>query len=400
MEASWKTEENKNMGLFEKLFPNKTAQTKDAAVLFQTLNGYTPVFKSWNGAIYESLLVRAAIDALARNTAKLRPEISGSARPTLRTTLTKKPNPYQTWSQFLYQCRTICEADTTLCIVPVFNIYGDITGIYPVTPAGCEVVESSGQIYLKYTFRNGDVAAVELNKCAVLTRFQYDNDFFGGGNAPLNETMDLISIQNQGIKEGVKSAASFRFMAQSSNFMDPEDLRKEQTRFSKSLKEKGGFLLFPNTYKDVKQIESKPFIIDTKQQELIETNVYNYFGVNTEVLQNKAHGDEWSAFYEGAIEPFSIQLSETITNMIFSEKEQAYGAQIMFTANRLQYMNNSDKLQVSAQMADRGIMNRDEVREIWNLPPLPDGEGQTYTIRGEYHDAAEQLNTGEGINNE
>lgn len=383
------------MGLFEKIFPNKTAELKEATVLFQTLNGYTPVFKSWNGAIYESLLVRAAIDALARHTSKLKPEISGSARPTLQTKLRKNPNPYQTWSQFLYQCRTICEVDTTLCIVPIFDQYGEIVGMYPVTPAGCEVVESNGTIYLKYLFRNGKNAAVELSKCAILTRFQYNNDFFGGGNEPLNETMDLISIQNQGIKEGVKSAAAFRFMAQSSNFMNPSDLRKEQKRFSKSLKEKGGFLLFPNTYKDVKQIESKPFVVDAKQQELIETNVNNYFGVNKEILQNKAVGDSWSAFYEGAIEPFSIQLSECVQNMLFTEKEQAFGAEIMFTSNRLQYMSNADKLKVSSQMADRGIMNRDEVRDIWNLPPLPNGEGQAYTIRGEYHDAAEQLGTDE-----
>ena len=24
-------------------------------------------------------------------------------------------------------------------------------------------------------------------------------------------------------------------------------------------------------------------------------------------------------------------------------------------------------------------------RQIWNLPPLPDGQGQAYTIRGEYY---------------
>lgn len=379
------------MGLFEKIFPNKTAELKEAAVLFQTLNGYTPVFKSWNGAIYESLLVRAAIDALARHTAKLKPEISGSARPTLQTKLKRKPNPYQTWSQFLYQCRTICEVDTTLCIIPIFDIYGEITGMYPVTPAGCEIVEAGGQIYLKYQFRNGKAAAVEFEKCAIVTRFQYNNDFFGGGNSPLDETMDLITIQNQGIKEGVKSAATFRFMAQMGNFTKAEDLRKEQKRFSKNMKEKGGFLLFPSTYSNIKQIESKPFVVDAKQQEMIETNVNNYFGVNKEILQNKAVGDSWSAFYEGGIEPFSIQLSECITSMLFTEKEQAFGAEVMFTSNRLQYMSNSDKLRVSSQMADRGIMNRDEVRDIWNLPPLPDGEGQVYTIRGEYHNAADQL---------
>ena len=57
----------------------------------------------------------------------------------------------------------------------------------------------------------------------------------------------------------------------------------------------------------------------------------------------------------------------------------------MATANRLQYMSNTEKLNVSQGMADRGIMNRDEIREIWNLDPLPNGMGRAYTIRGEYY---------------
>ena len=70
---------------------------------------------------------------------------------------------------------------------------------------------------------------------------------------------------------------------------------------------------------------------------------------------------------------------------MFTDNEIARGTMIMLTANRLQYMSTSEKLNVSSQMADRGIMNRDEIREIWNLPPLPDGQGQAYTIRGEYY---------------
>lgn len=119
--------------------------------------------------------------------------------------------------------------------------------------------------------------------------------------------------------------------------------------------------------------------------ESIRKNVFDYFGVNEEVLQNRAFGDAWSAFYEGAIEPFAVQFSDVLTRMLFTERERAAGALVMATANRLQYMSNTDKLSVSSQMADRGIMNRDEIREIWNLPPLPNGEGQAYTIRGEYY---------------
>ena len=115
-------------------------------------------------------------------------------------------------------------------------------------------------------------------------------------------------------------------------------------------------------------------MVDAEQKKIIQQNVFNYFGVNEDILQNKAYGDSWSAFYEGVSEAFAIQFSEVANKMLFTDRERAAGSLVMATANRLQYMSNKDKLNVSAQMADRGIMNRDEIREIWNLPPLPNGQ--------------------------
>ena len=57
-------------------------------------------------------------------------------------------------------------------------------------------------------------------------------------------------------------------------------------------------------------------------------------------------------------------------------------------------LSNSEKLNVSSQMLDRGIMSINDVREIWNLPPIPDGNGKEYVIRGEYMNADEKVNTG------
>jgi len=53
-------------------------------------------------------------------------------------------------------------------------------------------------------------------------------------------------------------------------------------------------------------------------------------------------------------------------------------------------MTNADKLNVSAQMADRGLMTRNEIREIWNLPPLPEPLGSQLPIRGEYYNANDE----------
>lgn len=373
------------MGLFDKIFkrPSRPAVSDG---FFETLSAYTPIFTSWGGKIYESELVRAAIHARATHASKLSVTVQGSAKPKLQTKMRTGPNEWQTWGQFLYRLSTILDVQNTAFIVPVQDYYGEASGIYPILPSLCTIVDVDGEPWLRYQFQNGEYAAIEMRYCGMLTKFQYKNDFFGENNAALAPTMELINIQNQGIAEGVRSAATFRFMARVNNFTKSDDLAKERQRFTRdNLQGDGGVLLFPNTYSDIQQIKSSPFVVDAEQMNAIKENVYNYFGVNGEVLQNKAYGDAWSAFYEGAIEPFAIQFSDVATKMLFTERERASGSFVMATANRLQYMSNTEKLNVSAQMADRGIMNRDEIREIWNLSPLPNGQGQAYTIRGEYY---------------
>lgn len=388
------------MGLFDKLFrPQREKQRADE--YFKTLTAYRPVFHDWRGELYESALVRAAIDARARHISKLKVETVGTAKPELQRLLKLGPNQFQTWGQFLYRVSTILDVNSTAFIVPIVDKDLKVTGYFPVLPERVEIIEFNGEPWLKYKFTHGQEAAIEMKYCAVLNRFQYRSDFFGTGNRALDETMDLISIQNQGIKEGAKNSATYRFMAKTTNFTTPDDLREERKRFSErnlsAEADGGGVLLFPNTYTDIKQLAGDTYSPDPKQMELIQTNVFDYFGVNEDVLQNKAYGDAWSAFYEGAIEVFAIQFSDAMTKAIFTENERSRGSELVLTANRLQYLSNADKLNVTAQLTDRGIFSINEAREVFNLPPVEGGDVRT--IRGEYKNA-EEINGGNDDGNE
>ena len=75
-----------------------------------------------------------------------------------------------------------------------------------------------------------------------------------------------------------------------------------------------------------------------------------------------------------------------MTRMLFSDRQMAFAAGIYFTSNRIQYMNNSDKLSVSRDLVDRAILSINEARDIWQLPPIPGGD--RHILRGEYYDAA------------
>lgn len=383
------------MGLFDRLFGNSPKiKEKDYEGTFKMLNGYTPRFTSHQGGIYESQLVRAVINARATHVSKLKVEMLGTARPRLRSKMKHAPNQFQTWSQFMYRLSSILDVYNTAFIVPVYDDFGEPSGIFCPIPKKCEIIQVKDVPYLRYAFGWGEHAAIELDYCGILTKFQLKNDFFGEDNHALDPTVDLISIQNQGIQEGVKSAATYRFMAQVNNFSKAEDLAKERQRFTEENLGReakgGGLLLFPNTYKDIKQIDVKPWVVDAEQMKIIKENVFDYFGVNEEILMNKAYGDAWTAFYEGAVEPFAIQFSEVVTKMLYTLREQTEGNKVMATANRLQYLSNSEKLNVSTQLLDRGIITLNDAREIWNLPDLGEA-GDVRIIRGEYYDADNKL---------
>lgn len=378
------------MGLLQRLF-GKQPEPIRVDGIYRLLDGYVPHFRTWGGQIYESELVRAAIDAKARHFSKLAVTIQGSAKPHLQSLLKRAPNEFQTWGQFLYRLSTILDVKNTAFIVPVLGEYGETTGIFPICPDEWELVTVNDEPWIRFKFAHAETLAIELKQVGIMTRFQYKNDLFGESNRALDDTMDLISIQRQGIKESAKNAATYRLMARVSNFTKADDLAKERQRFDKENFQNGGggILLMPNTYTDIKQLQQQSYAVDADQLKTIKESVFDYFGINEEVIQSAAYGDKFAAYYESKIEPDAIQLSDVLTRMLFTAREQAQGSGIFFTANRLQYMTNADKLNVSANMLDRGIMSINEIREIWQLPPV-DG-GDIRIIRGEYYDANTKL---------
>lgn len=373
---------------FEKIFGKRQTEAQAAHEVFRMLTGYQPAFHTWSGSVYESELIRAALDAHGRHAAKLEPRIDGTAKPNLRSRLRIAPNDWQTWPQFLYRTAAVLYARNTAFIVPVLGEYGETNGIITVVPNTWDLVNYRGEPYIRFHFDDGKKRSIELRQVGILTRYQYRSELFGEDNDALKATLDLIKIQRQGIEESIKNSATFRFMATSANFSKDSDLANERQRFDNAnfAKGGGGVLLWPNTYKDVKQITPHTYTVDAEQQKVIKGNVYDYFGVNEDVIQNKAYGDAWLAFYEGAVEWLSINLSETLSKMLFTERERQYGNRVFFTSNRLQYMSNADKLAAISQLADRGLMTRNELREILNLAPLPEPLGDQIPARGEYYD--------------
>lgn len=371
------------MGAFDKLFRRPKVE-KQVNGFFSLLDGYTPIFSTYDGGVYEMELTRSCIHTFANHCSKLQPKVSGPDKRGLQALLDGRPNPFMTSAQFVYKVATIYEAKNTCFIVPVLDAFDKLVGFYPVNPAQTEIIDVGGEPWLRFRFNTGEYAAMELARCGVVSKYLYKSDITGENNEALRPTLQLLNVQNQGIAEGIKNSASFRFMATAANFSKGTDLAKERMRWTEENlgTGNGGLALFPNTYTNVQQIQSTAKIVDPEQMELIQTRVLNYFGSNEAVLQNKTVGDEWSAYYEGKVEPFAIQLSQAMTCMAVANNALTRKNAIVWSANRLQYMTNADKLNMSSQMFDRGVLSLNDIMDIWNLPHVEGGDKRY--IRKEY----------------
>lgn len=375
------------MGLFEKIF-KRPASEREVQTYFKTLTAYQPVFTSFEGGVYEMALTRAAIHAFATHCSKLKPEVVGTAASGLKNILMYKPNPYQDTAKFLYRLATIFSVHNTAFIAPLYaDDMETLTGYYPLLPTQTDIIDVNGTPYLRYTFSSGQRAAIELSRAGILNQFQYRSDFFGEGNRALDVTLQLINAQNQAIINGAKNSATVRFMGRIAQNLKAADIDEERRRFTRdnlSSDNNGGIVLSDAKYADLKQIESKPFLISAPQMQAIKDNVFDYFGTNDKILHNDYTPDQWAAYYEGKIEPWALQLGLVMTNMTFSDRQLGFKNQIYFSSNRLQYASDATKLSVVTQLFDRGMMTQNQGLEIFNLPPSTDPNADKFYIRKEY----------------
>lgn len=352
---------------------------------FKLMNAYIPSYATFEGGLYEMELTRAAIHSFATHVSKLKPEVRGSGNKKLERLLQYRPNPLMDTKKYLYRLATVYAVDNTAFIAPLEDRGGNVIGFYPLATSKCRIIKVDGVPYLQYEWGDGRRSAVELERAGILTQMQYDSELFGSSNACMLPTMQLLAAQNQGIIEGVKNGASIRFLAKLAQSLKPKDLTEERERFTKenlSADNNNGVLVFDQKYEDIKQIQSTPYSVPDAQARMIRENVYDYFGTNEKILRNEYSSNEWNAYYEGKIEPVAIELSLVHTHMAFTDHEIAFGNEIIFTSNRLQYLTNAEKLNTVTQLFDRGFLTHNQGLEIFNLPPIEGGD-KCY-IRKEY----------------
>lgn len=374
------------MGLLDR-FRNKepTQQTR-----FQLVTERGNGFYAWNGKIYQSDIVRAAmrpkVKAIGKLVAKhVRQTIQkdGSRKlevnpePYIRFLL-EEPNPYMTGQKLQEKLASQLVLNNNAFALIIRDEFGYPTEIYPIPALSAEAIyDKQYTLYLKFLFANGKSYTFPYADIIHLRQDFNNNDIFGDSIAPaLAPLMEIVTTTDQGIVKAIKNSSIIRWLLKFTASMRPEDLKKQATDFAAnflSIESSSTGVAATDAKADAQQIKPDDYVPNAAQMDRTTQRIYSLFNTNKKIVQSEYDENGWNAYYEAEVEPMVIELSNEYTRKLFTRRERGFGNRIIFEAANLATASMQTKLNL-AQMVDRGALTPNEWREVFNLAPVDGGD--------------------------
>ncbi len=370
-------------GLFQSLF-GKRPNPGTNYPAYRLLSSWDSSFTPFSGRAWDISTVRSAVDAFARNAAKVLPRHirdTGETRVApggnIDSILQIRPNPYMTAFAFYYRVAAQFAVYNNAFIIPFFD-NGKLTSLYPINASRIELVEREGLMLARLTFATGSVYTIPYDEIIHLRRHYLDNDIFGDDNRPLNPTLETASSFNQSMSKFAKLVAVIRGVLELSTATKNEDLKSRRDDFIRDnlkMENNGAGVIVTDNRAKYTPITEKVTPLPTGQLDFVTKSIYDYFGVNDAIVQNTATPEEMDAFYTGALSPFYMQLSQGLTNALFTERERAFGSKILCELDRIQFANLEQRTEAATFLTNIGALELDEVRAIFGYAPIGGKEG-------------------------
>jgi HK97 family phage portal protein len=382
----------------ERLFKfNKSPTNTERA---EIMNGSPAIFTPFSGDAYESDIYRAAVDAIARNAAKLKPThvitIAGQRKDgdsQFNRILQVRPNPYMTAYDMIYKLVTHYYLYNNAFAYLQKDDKGYLTGIYPLRPLNMEyITDPTGELYCKFYFMGGKEFTLLYTEVFTIRRHFNSNDLLGDTNTAILATLDLAHTQNEGLQSSIKANATIRGILKYNQVLSPDKLKQEKEAFINdylTVSNSGGIAAIDSKAEYI-PLELKPVAIDDKQLQAVKQKIYDYLGISVNIVNSTYNEDEWAAFYESVIEPLAVQFSLELTDKLFTAREQAFGNSILLEANRLQFASNTTKTSILKELMPLGLFTINQALEILNLPAVEDGDRRIQTLNVASTDIVDQ----------
>lgn len=376
------------MGVLDRFKKNRSVSVSKYEMITERGEG----FYSWNGNLYKSDIVRAAIRPKARAIGKIigkhiREAIKADGTTDLKINpdvyirfLLEEPNPYMTGQMLQEKLAVQLELNNNAFAYIKRDENGYATEIYPITTMSCEAIkDSQGELYITFNIRDGRRVTFRYTDIIHLRKDFNNNEIFGESPAEvLAELMEIVTVSDQGIVKAIKNSNVIRWLLKFNQAMRPEDIKKQTKEFVDSFlnsetSESVGAAA-TDAKSDAQQVKPNDYVPNALQTDRTVKRIYSFFNTNDKIVQGNYTEDEWISYFEASIEPDIVQLSNEYTRKLFTRRERGFGNRIVFESSNLTFASTKTKIALYKEVVQNGGMLINEWRELMNWGPIEGGD--------------------------
>ena len=289
-----------------------------------------------------------------------------------------KPNPLQNATQFWKNLVTELMLYNNVFVEPSWDVRtGQLKSLY-VLPHMQHEFNLYGE-RATVTFLNTG-KTYDLDDIIYINRFP---TLTGGSknNIGLYETViHALAEQAIAVADPQKARAILQSASGQSGNIKQKDkegaLKDLEGNFDKTVR---GMVYFDPQWK-ITPINWQENDVNRELMKFIVNIVYNYFGMDEEIINNNASEIKFQMFVKTKMEPPARQVEQEFTYKLFTAREIEVGNRLELDTFNLSVSTLAAKTQFFNVVGRSGVMNIDEQREMVGLPPLPNGLGQMYRV--------------------
>lgn len=397
------------MGFFDFLKKKETQSGLHHAV---TMTGVQPSFSSFGENVYASDIVVQSIRCKANEFKKLNPRhirtSDGKQQAITDSSIARvlqRPNPYMTQADFLEKITILRELSKNCFIYPTYYITKGreryYTGLYPLKPQRVDYMQNDkGVLFLHFVFYNGYETTLPAADVIHWRKDYGVNDYFGGSAFGGNDNDGLLTMLErydtltQGIAKALECSCQINGIAKLNTYASDDKQDKAQREFERKLANNESGILFTDNKIEYTQLPRDIKLVDADTLKFFYEAILRGNGTSLAILNGDYTKQQKEAYYEHALEADIKSLGQAMAKVLFSEREAAFGNDIVLYPNAITFMSMENKLAALQSGLPAGIFTKNEARELLGYPPV---EGGDVMPRG-YNELDEQTQTNTGDN--
>lgn len=406
------------MEWFDKLFKRPPKNSKFAP----SLDGFLPIYEQFGTNIYASDVVQQALKCIVDEMKKLNPThvrykdsdpvpVKGSS---IQDVL-REPNQLMTTSDFLEKVCWLLLLNYNVFIIPTYYTWiDDKTGaerryyeaLYPIKPTQVDFIEDAGgRLFVKFWFWNGETTTVRYDD-VIHIRYNYSVNEYMGGNEmgqpdhqALLETLELNKTLLTGVAKAMKASYAVNAVVKYNTLMDDGKTERAIRDLERKLKNNESGLLPLDLKTEFSPLPRSVSLVDEATLKFVDEKILRNWKVPLCILTGDYTKEQYEAFYQSALEPLIVAISQAFTKKMFTSREKAFGNKVELYPKDLIFMTMSQTLEMIKQLSPTGALFENEKRVALGLRPLPELEGKRYmSLNWIDADSANQYQIGDNAN--